>query len=528
MIKRLYDSIRIFDKQHYLRLYPDIEESRFSPLVHAIRFGIRENRSISPWINPDWYLERYPESSASGLSVTEHFFLHGSDSGFSPGPDFNTNDYLELYPDVATSKINPLIHFVKYGFEEGRLPRRLSKTQLSAERRTVASAGETVENLVRTRWLSNEPLRLMHDSGEQPRVHLVTDSFSPDSLFGGVATSIIIAAQLANKLNFGLCLVTRDNPAVNLGAVTSLLRHYGIKLNGRIDHEHLFPDSSKVLATNDRDVFVGTSWWTTAALLNSVIDTKKIVYILQEDEREFYPSGDERLRASQTMDNDQINVIVNTSMLRKYLIKSGLDSLKRTSMDFEPAFDVYSKKERNNKQKNSKKRLFFYARPNNFRNLFFLGIEAIDHALLNGNIDSEKWDIVLVGKDLPEISFSNGVAPLIAGNLSHESYADFLQTFDAGISLMATPHPSYPPLDLAASGVPVLTNSWPGKPDLSEYSPLIHVAKPEIEQLSEAIGKILKLKIEKSNKQHLIEPFCNSWSENLEQLIAKMSTKISQ
>ena len=90
---------------------------------------------------------------------------------------------------------------------------------------------------------------------------------------------------------------------------------------------------------------------------------------------------------------------------------------------------------------------------------------------------------------------------------------------------MATPHPSYPPLDLASSGVVVLTNSWPGKPDLSKYSSLIHIAKPEVLDLSEALGQVLKLE-KVTYKQNLIEPYCNSWDENFEDVICKLSVKL--
>ncbi len=57
------------------------------------------------------------------------------------------------------------------------------------------------------------------------------------------------------------------------------------------------------------------------------------------------------------------------------------------------------------------------------------------------------------------------LAPL--GKLSIEQYAHTLETAAVGLSLMASPHPSYPPLEMAHFGVRTITNSYTCK-DLSK------------------------------------------------------------
>lgn len=52
---------------------------------------------------------------------------------------------------------------------------------------------------------------------------------------------------------------------------------------------------------------------------------------------------------------------------------------------------------------------------------------------------------------------------------------------------MYTPHPSYPPFDLAASGAVVVTNSFANKQDLSSYSPNILCVELETEALLGAL-----------------------------------------
>jgi len=58
-----------------------------------------------------------------------------------------------------------------------------------------------------------------------------------------------------------------------------------------------------------------------------------------------------------------------------------------------------------------------------------------------------------------------GKAPL------HE-YATLLSESMIGISLMVSPHPSYPPLEMAYAGMKTITNSYEGK-DLSQRSDTI-------------------------------------------------------
>ena len=50
-----------------------------------------------------------------------------------------------------------------------------------------------------------------------------------------------------------------------------------------------------------------------------------------------------------------------------------------------------------------------------------------------------------------------------------EEYAKILEESYAGISLMASPHPSYPPLEMASFGVKVITNTFANK-DLKDFN----------------------------------------------------------
>ena len=51
----------------------------------------------------------------------------------------------------------------------------------------------------------------------------------------------------------------------------------------------------------------------------------------------------------------------------------------------------------------------------------------------------------------------------VGGKASLEDYADYLSRALIGVSLMISPHPSYPPLEMAEAGLATITNGFAGK-----------------------------------------------------------------
>ena len=61
----------------------------------------------------------------------------------------------------------------------------------------------------------------------------------------------------------------------------------------------------------------------------------------------------------------------------------------------------------------------------------------------------------------------------ILGRLGLKPYAELASRAALGVSLMISPHPSYPPLEMAAAGVQVITNTY-GVRDLAKVHDNIH------------------------------------------------------
>ena len=171
------------------------------------------------------------------------------------------------------------------------------------------------------------------------------------------------------------------------------------------------------------------------------------------------------------------------------MTSDGLGNIAAKGMWFEPAFparaEIRSRKRR--------RRFFFYSRPHNARNLFWRGIEALHAGAAEGLFPAEDWEMHWIGRDVPEVALPRGIVPRITSHLAWGEYHEFVASMDAGFVLMDTPHPSYPPLDLAAAGAAVLTNTHPGKESLSQYSDNILLAPPTVEGLVEGLGRLQAL-----------------------------------
>lgn len=74
------------------------------------------------------------------------------------------------------------------------------------------------------------------------------------------------------------------------------------------------------------------------------------------------------------------------------------------------------------------------------------------------------------------------------GKLSLGDYAQLLRTTAVGLSLMASPHPSYPPLEMAHFGLRVVTNGYANK-DLSlSHSNISSVSEITPEVIADALA----------------------------------------
>jgi hypothetical protein len=377
---------------------------------------------------------------------------------------------------------------------------------------------------LRQRFGSLEPLRTYPDIRSGRRVSIVTDSLNPGLLYGGVATAVVLGALIAQRVGGDLRVISRYQET-DPGTVGTLLATLGIPWNQ--DIECVFSPSG---GGGDVPVFAGelfltTSWWSTRATL-SAVSPQQILYLLQEDERMFYPRGDDRLRCAEMLANPEISFAVNSRMLFRHFAdgEEALPNIDGRGSWFEPAFplaqyhdDVASRRSR------SKRNFLFYARPNNLRNLYWRGLEAIVAAVEDGTLNREDWNITFVGRDLEPLALPHGLRPTILQNLPWSEYAALVRATDVGLMLIDTPHPSYPPLDLAASGGVAVTNRSGLKTSLSEYSRNIVCVTPTVDELKRGIALAISIAGDENLRlsNYLHNNIQRDWAKTLEATVQR-------
>jgi O-antigen biosynthesis protein len=177
-------------------------------------------------------------------------------------------------------------------------------------------------------------------------------------------------------------------------------------------------------------------------------------------------------------------------------------------------------------EKRKKKRLVFYARPTRARrNLCELGVTALLRAAKAGIVDAKEWYIVFMdGENVPPIDLGKGMMIQCIPWKSHDDYARTLRESDIALSLMLSPHPSYPPLEAAASGAVVVTNTYDCKSEhrLKEISGNIIPINPSlsaiVDGLREAVRRASDLKSrEEASRIHLPQ----TWDESFDRILPR-------
>lgn len=391
-----------------------------------------------------------------------------------------------------------------------------------------ADSLSTVQNLLESRTRNLQKIPCIISNENITRLNFVTDSIEKHSLLGGVATALIVATEFANKCNLPLRIITRTtdvnpNNYFNIMELSNVKPAKEVSFYSDFDRD-INGDKVFKLDVTPTDIFMATSWWSAEAIKKTTL-RKRFYYIIQEVETFFYSHGDEHYMCSQIMEDKNIDYIINSHYLYDYF-KEHNKNIVENGIYFEPAFPntIYST---SNIVKKERYKLFFYARPNNPRNMFNYGLKILETCIQKGIIDTNEWDIYCAGQDVPALTFSNGYKVKNLGLMDWKEYGRFLSDVDLALSLMYTPHPSYPPFDVASAGGVVVSNKCMNKERI-EFSNNILLGDLEENQFLETMKQGVKLakdyKERRKNFENSTIP--TEWNVQLKDTIRFMKERI--
>ncbi|WP_342344606.1 rhamnosyltransferase WsaF family glycosyltransferase [Vannielia litorea] len=315
----------------------------------------------------------------------------------------------------------------------------------------------------------------------EPAIALLVPTLNPTEAFAGIATAIDLGIGLAAR-GHRVRMIATDLPIANAAAsrafVEGRIGNAAAEAAGRISlHCGLTGDSTgpsgPEISQHRADTFLATAWWTAHVARTLMRDHEmeqwRFVYLIQDFEPNFYAWGTTFAEAAESYGMDYLPVF-NTTLLRDHFAHLG--HCPPDALAFRPSIDIsrYSRGAR--APRSGPRRLALYGRPEVERNMYPMAIEALERFVAAERLGPEEIELVSVGLKHDPVEFSTGARLTSLGKLPWEDYPGYLLTVDLGLSLMLSPHPSHPPIEMAASGVRVVTNSY-GSKDLSRLSPSI-------------------------------------------------------
>jgi hypothetical protein len=248
------------------------------------------------------------------------------------------------------------------------------------------------------------------------------------------------------------------------------------------------------LVVSPSDNCVATVWYSAyfADKIAKVTGGKPFIYLIQDFEAAFYPFNSSYCVSRNSYDF-KYHTLASSSALLEFLkrdqIISDLPEFKSISFDNAYSSSIYEQDEFMLKKNTKKKRFVFYSRPAVNRNMFEMAALALIDAYKKGAFADGEWEFYGMGIGNTTVQLAPGVEVKQLPRMPLDEYEAITKTFDLCLTLMSSPHPSLIPMDLAASGAVVVTNTFETKtPEyLRNISENIIPAHPGLHELSAAL-----------------------------------------
>lgn len=400
--------------------------------------------------------------------------------------------------------------------------------------RRLLDAAQSIRRLQATAWIPEKlrPLRLDVSAEEPRRVDIIHPSIDLKHFFGGFIAVFNLARRLAER-GHRVRLIATERSSLPTDWSQRIAGYEGLAdVLERI--EVVFAHERQPIGFNANDTLLATHW-TVAHIAHGVasqLKRKRFVYLIQEYEPFTFPLGSAAALARQTYALPH-RAIFSTALLRDYfashrigVFADGAEPGLRDSVVFDNAITPVGPVNEADLRRSGPARLLFYARPEEHaqRNLFEIGVMALDRAIADGGLDG--WILSGVGSvepgTKPLVLPDSGSTVEMIPRRAQADYAKLLRSCDVGLALMYTPHPSLVPIEMAAAGMITVTNTFENKDAaaLAEISSNLIAAETTVESIAIALGKATQLATKLATRaegSHLHWP--RSWDESLDDAV---------
>ncbi|TGQ79496.1 hypothetical protein EN850_15570 [Mesorhizobium sp. M8A.F.Ca.ET.207.01.1.1] len=340
------------------------------------------------------------------------------------------------------------------------------------------------------------PLRISKSNKLKPRINLLLPTIDPRHIFGGISTAIKIFDEICLELvDFDKRIIVLDSP-VEEGHLHGL-REYA--LNSSDGPAVIFEafDRRRRLDVRKDDFYMSTAWWSEYLRTSSIARFQKkafgrrarALYFMQDYESNFVQWSSRWAIAESTYDLDESVIpLVNSEELSSF-INHRFGRADQIVVPFRVNDTI-----RNRIRMVPKERIILcYGRPAAARNCFEIIVDGLSLWQQRNPIEASKWRVVFLGEDFDESKMwpvQNGAVP---GKVSLEAYAEYLSRASVGVSLMISPHPSYPPLEMAHAGLITVSNNYDTKRISDRSGNLLSLDFVTPDSVARAVGQAVSM-----------------------------------
>jgi glycosyltransferase involved in cell wall biosynthesis len=382
-------------------------------------------------------------------------------------------------------------------------------------------------------WFNPLNVEVSPALASRPMLNVLIPSTAKKHLSGGPNTALNIVYRLAAK-GVAIRLISTDAPPdADPAPFWNHIRALADANEDRFDFELAdASDRKRTLLIGVNDVFMATAWWTAQMAKYASRRTRhsRFIYLIQDYEPLLHPSSTQSALADETYGLDCLPVI-NSHLLHEFLVRQGIGrfadpAFAEAALVFEPAVapDLFFPTDAA-RAAGARRRLLFYARPTiGRRNTFELGLAALQKLVAEGHFDPDAWDFVAIGE--PKATYDLGRGAVLEGApwLDLAGYAELMRTSDVLLSPMLSPHPSYPPLEMAACGRPVVTTVYGNKTTerLAAISPNIIGTPATIEGIAAGLLKAVRFSSRAAQAAAGELGLPATWSESLADVVPRL------
>jgi glycosyltransferase involved in cell wall biosynthesis len=361
--------------------------------------------------------------------------------------------------------------------------------------RQVTLAGSAVRTIAE----KIAPLDFRVNEDAPRRVNLLIPTVDLEHLFAGYIGKFNLARRLAER-GARVRIVTVDpTPPLPRGWGRRLESYEGLAgLTDRV--EIVFGRESPGIEASSSDAFVVTTWWTAHIARRALQDLggERFLYLIQEYEPFTFPMGSYAALARESYEMPH-RALFSSELLRDWfrlerigVYAGSAEAGDSSSAAFENAITSVAAPSVAELSGRRPRRLLFYARPEPHaaRNMFELGVLALSRSIEEGAFQ-RGWELRGIGtlESGRRLVLAGGAQLELLPRAGQREYAGLLRDHDLGLALMYTPHPSLVPIEMAAAGMLVVTNSFANKTQdaLAAISSNLIAAPPTIEGVAGAL-----------------------------------------